>query len=353
MPISFEEFCYNAQADLNAVAGENGNPLLNRQPTGLLDALMSSQNTMGTEIDQLYDKGDGQAAKVQLKYLQPDTIDDSVDTISDICDETGTPSAYIFDEVDLTLEVQSQTKLLTEDQMRTLCETGSEFRTKLIAQTMNSLVKRINRKLILPFYNGVGGLLNGAGAQGTEYNFLYRDGIIQIDPEGVIDMMRDLMDTGMNGSPIVVGGGNIKKYADLKGIACCNNFGSDPSRLDEFIFYYDNDIDPVVTGPSDGNPFFVFAPGAAQFLSKPYNKGQYRKVNDSFMYDTITDPISGLEFDIDLIYNECKPRGYKFQMSLRFDLWQMPLTLFQAGDQREAINYNWQFQALETTVEPS
>lgn len=346
MAITNDEFCLTVMRELNEVAGDNGDPLRNRQVTGLLDALKSPDNTMGMEVDRLYDQGDGKAHKVLLKYLVPDSISQTTNTITNICDETGEETAYVYDEVALDYETQSAIKKLTVAQMRTLCETGNEFRAKIIQGMMNSVIKKINQTIIAPFEAGAGGILGGSGTTGTSYNVLYDGGgIVEVDPNGYLDMTQNIQDTGLIGTPIVVGGGNIKRYMDLSGIACCNGFGQDVSQLSGLQFYYDNDIQTILGTPSSGgDDFFVFAPGAAQFVDKPMNQGQFREIHDHYIYDTITDPVSGLTFDFDAYYDTCE-RIWKWKMSLHYGLWQLPLDLFKSADNRYKVNFNFAFKA--------
>lgn len=350
MAITNDEFCLTVMRELAEVGGANSNALANRQPTGLLDALKSAENTQGTEVDRLYDQGDGKAHKVILKYLKPDSTSEVTDTVTNICDTEGEETTYNYDEVTLDYASQSATKKLTVQQMRTLCETGNEFRAKIIQGMMNSVLKHINRTIIAPFDNGAGGLIGGNGATGTSYNLLYRNGLVQVDPEGWLTMLQNLMDTGMTGTPILVGGGNLKKFADLQGIACCNNYGQDPAALGDVQLYYDNDIQTVLgNASSGGTDFFAFMPGAAQFVDKPLNQGQFREIHEHYIYDTITDPVSGLTFDFNAYYDTCD-RIWKWNMSLHYGLWQLPLDMFKSGDDRFKVNFNWSFKADETSA---
>jgi hypothetical protein len=344
MAISLDQFCYTTMSELGDVS-LNGDVMRRRQPIGLLDALRSESNTTGTEVDRQYDRGDGKAAKVYLRYLKPDALSDSTDTITNLCDENGNQTAYNYDEVDLPFEVQSDVKLLTQNQHRELCETGNEFRSKIIAGMINSVNRRINRTLIAAYYNGAGGLVGGNGTVGTSYNMLYRSGLTQIDPEGYFQMIEDVTLTGLAGSPLLVGAGNLKKYLDLKGIACCNEFGQDNSRLGDLNAFYDVDIQAILGTPSAGGTnFFAFAPGAAQFVDKPFNAGDFREVHEHYLYDTITDPATGITYDFNMQYDICN-RNWKWVMQLRFGLYQLPLDMFKSTDDRFKVNYNWAFRA--------
>lgn len=349
MAITNDNFCLTVMKELDQVSGTNGDPMKNRQPAGLLEALTSSQNTMGTEIESEFSPGDGRNHKVILKHLTPDAIADVTTTITDFCEETGASTTWSYDEVEIANQVQGPVKSMTEAEMRGWCEEGNDMRLRIIAGGMNALRKKINQALIPLFYSGVGGILGGNGARGTQYQMLYRDGLLMVDPEGQIEMMRDLQDTGMLGTPIVVGGSRMDTWAKLSNIACCNQWGINPGDMDALSFYYDNDISSI-QGPSDDQAFFVFAPGAAQFVPKPQFVGQFRKIGDTFIKDTIVDPVTGLTFDYHQSYDPCGNNNngsYKWMLSLNFGLWQMPLDLFKSTDNRYKVNYNFSFQITE------
>lgn len=346
MPISFDEFCLNSQDELNRVAGENGNPLMKRTKTGFIDALRSPENTQGVQIIDMLDKGDGKTHRAQVKYLKPDGTSDAGDTITDICDDAGTAKAYTYDEPEITLQVQSDPSLLTESQMRELCESGSEFRIKLMNGAMDSIITRMNQRLIPLFVAGAG-KFNGGDAGPNSYAFLNNDsGIIQPDLNGEVYMMRDYDNSGASGRPIVVGDGNIDHYRRLQKYGCCNGVGLDNNQIADFDFYYDRFMNGILSNASEDNMFFVWAPRAAQLLTKTINKGEFAKSGSDFTYGTITDPMTGIEFDMELQYDKCSPRGYRFKMSLRYDLWQLPLDMFKSTDtDRYQVNYNFLFAA--------
>lgn len=354
MAITNDNFCLTFMERLDEVAGTNGDPMKNRQMTGLLEALTSSENKTGIEVQNIFAPGDGKDRKAIFKHLQPDAIADTTGTITDFCETDGVSQGYVYDEVAISQQVQSSVTTFTEAEYAALCEPGSQMLMTVMSGKMNSLRRNINRKLIPLFYSGAGGILGGNGALGTAYNMLWRDAAnypASVNAEGQIEMMDDIMKTGFEGRPIIVGGDRMNLWAKLSEISCCNQWGVNPSEMDSVSFYRDLDIS-AIQGPSDDEAFFVFVPRAAQFIEDPMFVGEFRKIGDTFIKDTIVDPVTGLTFDFHQSYDPCgtNNRGsYKIMLSLNFGLWQMPLDLFKSTDERYKINGNWSFQIKELT----
>lgn len=346
--VTYDELCLTTSKELmeGTIAGELS---AKRQPTGLLSGLLSDQNTANVTIQADYSR-DGKNNVVALKYLKPDAESDTSDEETSICDDAGESTAYVWTDVEADQWAQSRTMKLTFNEMRALCETGSEFRNKLLMNAMDSITRKINGGLVSLFDAGAGGILGGDGATGTEYQMLYRNGLLQVDPEGWIKMVQDLNDVGIMDTPILAGGGNLKKYADLQGISCCNDFGVDASQLPDSNIYYDNQIGTILTGASYDNPFFAWAPGAAVFVSRPKYVGEFRMVSDQFIFDTIVDPVTGLRYDFEMDFDKCD-KVYKIRISLNYGLFQLPSTLFKSTDDRNGVNFNWSFRATEGSAD--
>lgn len=346
--IQAAEFCHYTQIELTDAFKNNTLP--SRERTGLLSALLSTQNVSAQgETIPVDSNHDGRPTKVDVRYIRPESMADTVTgtatSTTGVCGD-GEEIVDEFQTVEINLARGSRTILMTDAQMRAMCEkTASERRVKLLSGMMNSIVRNINADLISEFVAGAGGFLNGvAGPKSI-------DMISTGPPEsmlvsGEITMMQDYEDAGAVGKPIAIGGGNLYRYTKFQGIGCCNDFGQQLDQMGQFDYFYDNQI-ATVLGISSANEFFLLAPGAAQFLSINYNVGDFRKSNDLFVHDVLTDPISGLTFDYYQKYDDCT-KNWKLYIELRFALWQPPLTMFKAADDRFEINYNFLFTAEAT-----
>lgn len=351
MAIELDLLCNTITADLKE-AVENGDKIHFDEPVGLVTALLSPENTRNTKIETSYNNQDGMNKAVWLRHRQPYCESDMSDECVSICDATGTFQPYLWTEVTADLCAQSPIMSFNESQMRDFCIPGSEYRMQMIAEAMNGFRRSLNRQLIPVFSAGVGGILNGGGGCCTPYNFFIRDanGTLLVDPEGQIEMEMDLADAGFAGRPIVVGGREMQKYARYQNIACCNSpLGFNTGELSDMQVYYDNQISQELSGPSQDNPFFVWAPGMAVLVTRPQWKGQFRWISDLFVKDTFIDSTLGLELDFEM-KRTCEG-VYTWLFKLPFGLWQPPLNLYKDCDDRDGINLNWQFQLKTRELE--
>jgi len=339
--IQAAEFCHYTQIEL--IDAFKNNTLPSRERTGLLSALLSTQNVSAQgETIPVDSNHDGRPTKVDVRFITPESMDDTTDTAATsttgVCGD-GNDVADLYQTVELTNVRGTRTIQMTDAQMRAMCEkTASERRVKIISGMMNSIVRNINADLIVEYVAGAGGFLNGVAGPKT-IDIIDAGPPVAIIPGGEIEMIQDYEDAGALGKPIAVGGGNLYTYTKYAEIGCCNDAGQQLDQLGNFDFFYDNQLQSAI-GASGANMFFLFSPGAAQFLSINYNVGDFRKSNDLFVHDVLTDPISGLTFDYYQKYDDCT-KAWKFYMELRFGLWQPPLTMFKAADDRFEINYNF------------
>lgn len=360
MAIEVSQFCEYAQIDIND-AVEQGRPLSLRQTTGLLSALLSTQNVSASgDIQAVIDPGTGHTKFMDIRFTTPEAEADSVSNgegaSGGVC-EAGEPIVDLFDRVEIDLVARSRVIELSEAQMRTMCEkTFSERRAKYIQGMLDSITRKINSVLIGEFFAGVGGFIGGIPA-GKSIDVLDAGPPISVIADGEIEMMQDYTDSGAVGKPLVIGMGNMYNYVKRVGIGCCNQTGMQVDQLAQFDFYYDNQILSVLGGPSSANEFFVLQPGAANFLSANRNAGDFRRNNDQEVFDIFVDPVTGLTFDFYQVYVRCpeatesNPDGdpvYRLSLKLNFGLWQMPLTLFKATDNRFEVNFNFMYEAAMT-----
>lgn len=342
MAIQNSEICRTTSAELTELV-QSGSIANSYEPAGLFDALTEPSNANLAEVDNRMAQG-GMTNKVFLRFISPTSesqIDDSA--TGNICDEAGLVTEYKFQEVEADQVVKTPVYKFTHDQYRLLCEPGSQFRQQVMLKAMNALRRAINSKLITLFDAGAGYL---GGEENKEYTMLYQEGAITTAlDDGFLEMQTDIMDTGATGTPIIVAGGNMYKWLQKQGIACCNMNGFDISQIGDVQAFYDNQISTVL-GPSVNNPFFAFAPGAAIFVGLDKYVDQFRMADNHIVLDTIVDPVTGETYDFELQFDKCD-KVWKMQLSKHFGLYQLPKNYFVSGDSRANVNYSFSLRALK------
>ena len=321
------------QQDLNDLAGNNY-PAMKRESTGLLDAIVSSENTSGTPEAVAVNPGNGKRKDVIVRWFTPGLESETSDEDVNICTADGISIVPNEALVSIDSFRRSPVMEFTKDELRNYCEGPAEYRANAAASRMSALFRSINKDLIAQYVAQAGGFYGGVAA-GKAVNFLAQEGlIIQADPNGEFEMNSDFSNLGVDSRPIVVGNGNIDRYTRLQGIGCCNNYGQAIDQTSQFAFFRDKDIAAVT---AEANQFFAFASGANQFLKWNLNKGEFAMVDDRSVESTVVDPVNGIELDYDAYYDRCT-KTYKIYFYLNYKLWTMPEGIYQVGDDRAGTN---------------
>lgn len=132
------------------------------------------------------------------------------------------------------------------------------------------------------------------------------------------------------GTPAVIGGGNVMKYFLTTMTGCCNQDGVDMNALSSQLGWSPF-LDTQVTGVLGADQFIIMAPGMVQFV--PLNRyvgenaGQFGTSVDT----TITDPVTGITYDMKIDYDGCNESFY-VRLTLNYGLWIPPVDTFNAAD---------------------
>jgi len=343
MNIDVADFCATLQQDLADLAGNNYKAMA-REATGFFDSLVSPDNRAGFSQELQLDGGDGKNKQVIVRYIQPGVYSEAGTSATNICTDDGEEVTETRTIEDITRFRRSPILTFTNAAMRDLCDAPSEYRAKVLATRMSALVRSINRDLI-GLANAAAGTHLGGDALAKDVNLIQASGTGQIsaDYTGEVDLLEEMADLGVM-NPIVVGAGNLAKYARLQGIGCCNDYGQDLSQVGDFSFYRDRDVPSVI---ASANNFLAYAPGAVQLVTWNANKGEFAMNHDHFAHTTMIDPVTGIEFDFEMNYDRCD-KVWKIGLSLNYDLFTLPVNMFKDADERDAINYLWLFNGTET-----
>ena len=126
-------------------------------------------------------------------------------------------------------------------------------------------------------------------------------------------------------------------------IACCNELGFDLARWTDYRYYYDRFVD----GQVGTNEMIMLAPGAVQLVTWNAYVGDYAKRNDVFEHGTLTDPFTGLPYDIKIHYDDCRDR-WSIQFGVHFEVVYLPQDGFDQNDDLAGVNYTFNFGDCST-----
>jgi hypothetical protein len=331
--------CQKLQQDLINVAGNNA-PALKRDRTGYLDALVSEENRSGVEMIQVPTNGKYRA--VQINYIQRGVEADVNLTCTNDC-AGSIEKAPLETVVNITNCLETKGLIFNDDEMRKLCEQDSVYVANVVMSQMNAINVALNKQLLAKQALNFGKFLDGTALKNVK---LFEDTTNAARAIAMANIRHEYDDAGAVGSPLVIGGGNLDLYAKVQQIACCNSTtGTDLSRWTDYRYYNDRFVEGVI----GANEFIVLAPGAVQLITWNKYVGSYAKRNDVFEHGTITDPFTGLTYDLKVHYDDCADQ-WVIKFFLNWEPWFIPANAFQATDDLFGVNYSFNFKDCSTIV---
>ena len=329
--------CSKLQQDLNNVAGSNA-PALKRDRTGYLDAVVSEENKSGVEMIQVPTNGKYRA--VQINYIQRGTTDDVNLTCSQTC-EGSIEKAPFETVVNITNCIETKGLVFNEDQMRKLCEPDSVYVSNVIMSQMNAVNVALNKQMLALQASSFGNFADGTNLKSVQ---LFENTTNAARAIATAQIRHEYEKTGAVGAPLMIGGGNLDLFAKVQQIACCNSTtGTDLARWVDYMYYNDRFVDTEI----GANEFIVLAPGAVQLVTWNKYVGSYAKRNDVFEHGTITDPFTGLTYDLKVHYDDCADQ-WVIKFLLNWELFFIPANAFAASDDLSGVNYSFHFEDCST-----
>ena len=331
-----EGLCAAIQETLNNILKDKS-PLFTRTQTGYLDAVISPYNTAGvTKIP--VDPGNGKIKTVRLTYFQKGCEDDiGEECMGSDCEGTDARSPK-ESVVEVNNCISTKGTIFDEADMRKLCEPDSAFLKQYIASELDPMMVALNRRLITVQALNFGAFVPAAAAP-MQVDMMTANIPIYIGEKRVLEQFQNL---GISAQPMLIGNGLLDDYTMINKVGCCNAAGVDHSRVGNYQYYRDRFVGGIL---GNANDFIGLAPGYVQLLTWNKNKGDYRKVNDVFSHDTFVDPKTGLEIDLDIVYNPCTSK-YFMQIGFNWELWFLPTDSFQYCDENYNVNYTLHFRAI-------
>jgi hypothetical protein len=147
--------------------------------------------------------------------------------------------------------------------------------------------------------------------------------------------LEKLTDSGVNGSPFVIGQGKLAEVMRMLNVGCCNQWGANIANIGgDMDFYRSRHVGQVLGDP---NAFIALEPHAAQFITYNEYVGTYRKQTPTLTMGTLTDPFTGITYDLKAMYDECA-EVWIFSLKKKFDLWVLPDNAYKTTDYLNGVN---------------
>lgn len=330
-----EGICEKVQSSLNQIL--NGKAPQNlRTPLGYLDALVSTQNTAGVEKVPV-DAGNGKKKQVRIKFIQRGVASDITTSTDSDCAVDIEKEPY-DETVEVTQYIATKWMGFDQTQMRKLCEPDGEFMQSVIRAEIDVLCTELNKDLIALQAANFGNFIDGTSVahavpllETVKKSPLYY---------GESLIMEEFENLGVMQRPIVVGAGNLAHYVRQVGIGCCNDAGIALNQAGNMDFFRDRFVNSIL----GANHFIGLIPGYVQLLTWNKYVGDYRQETPSFSHTTITDPVTGLTFDMKWKYDDCAEK-WVMNISLNYELFFIPSDSFAATDDLYGMNGSLHFRA--------
>lgn len=370
-------FCPSLLLDIKDIAGQNS-PATKLHVAGFLSMLFCCQDSLASVVQEPFANGHTRSATV--KYRQ--RVLPSAAQTADNCDIDAIPA---YAEWNLPATGHRQLSFfLPLDTVRQYCADASrmvEFpgtpRTRVMDEVYgtfleyaNALMKAINQDLVAQMATEFGENASNGDDGGTLINF-NTSGNTAILNNGLIQVLRDIRENEICGTPCMVGGGLWDAQWIAQQIACCNNAGMDMSGLTNALprLFFDKDTQSIWGANSAG----LFAPGSVKFLSFDKNVGEAftGQMGTSFFTNiglpvnefgcNLDDCLRDLRFDVQIRFLDCPQtvdingvptavgRGWHVIISKDYGLWVQPTTGYQAGDSLADTNGTIKYFASNTS----
>ena len=367
-------FCPALLTNINDVAGGNA-PGKKLHVAGLLAALFCCQNSTVSPVNSQFQGSSYRPLTV--KYRKRPTISDV--SSSDNCDIDRIPAYSEWNIPNLGFKKSSF--YIADDTMQQYCldavQTQSVGRPPttvmkeiydLVLETANIVMKAINQDLVAQLATQFGLNVTTGYSTGKVIN-INEDGNKMILDNGIIDMLRDIQENEICGTPCLVGGGLWSACNQAQLVACCSSAGMDMSKLGLPKFFFDKDLTNI-WGP---NTAALLSDGSVKFIGRnKYLGAGFSGQRGTSFFTTLPLPVEefgcnmdnclrDLIFDLQLKYIDCPTtvlvdgqsqtvdRGWMGIISKSYGLWVQPTTAYASDDELYGTNGVLKYYLTNTT----
>jgi hypothetical protein len=344
MPSSFTSICVPLNEQLLTIAKEHA-PQVKRTQNGTLLALLDQYNTSSVEAVPI-DRKDGKIKQVQVMAQKRATVDEVSENVPD-CLEGPYNVSDNFEQI-YEIDDSVYTDFEVDDYMvRELCENQSSWMAKEVSNRMDSLFTKMNQKVVNDIITKFGNYANGVNSGVSPLALdmvqpLAAGGMNGANYQGEVIMRNTLSDARVAGTPMAIGVGELRDYVGIRNYSSSNALGIDLSRGGSFAYFED----PYVgTALANVNQFIALEAGAYQFVPVNFYVGDMHVKNEeTYVQDTIVDPITGYVYDFEMIYDlRCKK--WQCRISSRFAKIELYKDGYKATDPLFGVNGIFKFNS--------
>jgi len=315
--------CANLQTGVNA--GCSRDPRTKQGFSQQVIALSEQYNPFGVT----FDSATGKERIIDIKY-SPRVVDNgNYDDIADICNG-ATVGTYNSISVEANLKTSVEEEIPFED-IRVLCENPSEFRGMRISKMFNAMMEKVNHINLTYIDTITPYLINGGAGQFNIDLVVGSSGARTVNSEALVAVLEGLADIGCGVEPVWVGNAaELVEASYLLNVGCCNtNSGIDLSQINgQYMYFKDNKANSILgTGHT-----IAMIPGSIIMMPWYRNVGEYAGSTATTFYEVITDPITGMQYDLTIREVDCPTRKIVMQLSLHWHLWTLPDDYYLSGD---------------------
>lgn len=349
------------------------NALSARTNTGMIGALLTPENLQHAQQTRLAnDNGTGHIREVRVAAKQRLTLADNVDLEMDGC-EFGSEMPYIEETVTINNQV-AQSFTISEAQLRLypdlvtrlqtitganvprrmveIGRTSAEGRqiistireiTLNLSLSMDSLVQKLNVKLVDDFNTKVGKWRGGAASKtyAVQYPGAYASGGGSVNAGELFRFKQDMRSQMLMGNAHTVSGFGaldrvVAQNAEYFGQGANGvDYGSLVTNANLVSRYFvDQNIVDILGEEDDA---LIFMPGSANFLPWLQYVGSFGPIG---VMDRFTMPcplVPGLELDVKILPSECD-EIYQVKFGTHFELYIPEMELFKDSDYLTGVN---------------
>jgi len=325
-------------------------------PPGALRLLLDNPDRPNV-IGEAYT--DGHRREMRVKYKVRSVL--SQTSTSRSCDYNIIPvyketTAPINNYVQIALRIDDDTiRQYCEDASNTVALPGSNPPTTLMAEHLDSILHALNGPIqrmdtvLLTSMVANFGVNVATGNNAAQTINISKDLQIQDLNDGILKILADFQDNEMIGTPQVVGSGLFNKWAMLQPFKQMDFSGiNSPAQLQMFQWYNDAKSSTIMGADQIG----VVAPGTFHLLENLRNVGSFAGTKGGSTFATMTDPYTGLRWDIQFKYYDCPTTvtnaysgatstidmGWVLIISKYYDLFVTPASAFDGADVLAGVN---------------